>query len=95
MYWHRNVDSYDVIRDVFWSHLDAIKLLHTFHTVLVMDSTYKTNRYKLPLLEIVGVTSTKLTFSMAFAYMEFERVDNFTWALQKLKGLFMNDDEIP
>ncbi|XP_020216699.1 PKS-NRPS hybrid synthetase CHGG_01239 [Cajanus cajan] len=95
VYWYRKVDNFDVIKDIFWSHPDSIKLFGTFHTILLIDSTYKTNRYGLSLLEIVGVTSTKLTFSMAFAYVMSERVDNFTWALQKLKGLITNDNDTP
>ena len=56
-----------------------------------MDCTYKTNRYRLPLLEIVGVTSTNLTFSMAFVYLEAKRVDNYTWAMEKLQSLMFAD----
>ncbi|KAH7522783.1 hypothetical protein FEM48_Zijuj07G0175000 [Ziziphus jujuba var. spinosa] len=40
-----------------------------------MDLTYKINRYHLPLLEIVDVTSTKLTFFVAFVYLESKRED--------------------
>ncbi|XP_058772558.1 uncharacterized protein LOC131646563 [Vicia villosa] len=47
-----------------------------------------TEMYQLPLFEIVGVTSTKLTFSVAFAYLEHEREENFTWAVERLKELF-------
>ncbi|XP_058783719.1 uncharacterized protein LOC131658444 [Vicia villosa] len=65
-----------------------VKLLIMFHLVLIFDCTYKTNRYLLPLLDIVGVTSTKLTFSVGFSYMEHKRKRNFTWALDKLKTLF-------
>ena len=46
-----------------------------------MDNTYKTKRYRLPLLEIVGVTPTEMTFCAAFVYMEVEREANFVWAL--------------
>ena len=56
-----------------------------------MDCTYKTNRYCLPLLEIVGVTSTNLTFSVAFVYLEAEHVDNYTWAMEKLQSLMFAD----
>ena len=45
-------------------------------------------RYQLPLLEIVGVTSMKLTFSDDFTYLEHEREKKLTWALEKLKKLF-------
>ncbi|XP_073222483.1 uncharacterized protein [Cicer arietinum] len=41
--------------------------------------------YRMPLLEIIGVTSTEMTFCVGFAYLQSERVDNFTWALQMVK----------
>jgi len=53
--------------DLFFSHPETINMLNTRPTVLVMYSTYKTNIYRMPLFEIVGVTSTKLTYSVAFA----------------------------
>jgi len=43
----------------------------------MMDNTYKTNRYRLPLIEVVGVTSTGLTFSGAFILLEAECENNF------------------
>ncbi|XP_058783597.1 uncharacterized protein LOC131658306 [Vicia villosa] len=43
---------------------------------------------RLSLLEIVGVTSMRLTFSAGFAYMKYEREENIIWALEKLKELF-------
>ncbi|XP_050888704.1 uncharacterized protein LOC127093845 [Lathyrus oleraceus] len=65
-----------------------VKLLNMFHLVLIFYFTCKTNRYRLPVLEIVGVTSTKLKFSIGFAYLEHERKDKFKWALEKLKEFF-------
>lgn len=85
VYWYRKKDDSDELRDILWAHPDSIILLNKFHLVLVMDSTYKTCKYQLPLLEIVGVTSTGTTFSVAFAYLHSECKDNFTWALKKLK----------
>jgi len=60
--WHRVKDD-NVLRDLFWSHPNAIKLTNSCNLVFLIDSTYKTNRYKLPLLDIVGVTPTGMTFS--------------------------------
>ena len=62
--------------------------------VFLIDSTYKTNRYRLPLLDIVGVTSTEMTFSAAFAYLEGERLNNVVWALQRFRGLFLRRDAL-
>ena len=52
-----------------------------------MDCTYKTNRYRYPLLEIVGVTSTELTFPVVFVFMNHEYEDNYTWAMERLKNV--------
>ena len=73
-------------------HPNGIKLFNTFSTVLVLDSTYKTNKYRLPLLEIVGVTSTELTFSIAFAYMMYEKEDTIIWALERCHDLLHSKD---
>ncbi|KAH1225479.1 hypothetical protein GmHk_11G032360 [Glycine max] len=42
--------------------------------VISSDSTYKTNRYILPLLDFVGATPTGMTFSVGFAYLEEKRL---------------------
>ncbi|XP_004509805.1 uncharacterized protein [Cicer arietinum] len=64
------VDGSDELRDIFWAHPDAITLVNNFHIILIMDSTYKTCRYRMLLLEIIGVTSTEMTFCVGFAYLQ-------------------------
>jgi len=75
IHWHRLKDE-DVVRDIFWSHPDAVKLSNAYNLVFIIDSTYKMNRYRLPLLDIIGVTPTGMTFSVAFAYLEGEHLYN-------------------
>ncbi|KAL5146828.1 Protein FAR1-RELATED SEQUENCE 5 [Glycine soja] len=94
IHWHRLKDE-DVVRDLFWCHPEAVKLCNACHLVFLIDSTYKTNRYRLPLLDIVGVTPTGMTFSAGFAYLEGERVNNLVWALERFRGLFLRNDRLP
>jgi len=49
----------------------------------------------MPLLEVVGITSTGLTFSVAFCLLAAEKENNFLWALDRLKGLFFRVDSYP
>lgn len=70
--------------DLFWAHLVSLELLHAFSHVLIIDCTYMMNMYRMPLLEIVGLTSTNMTFVVAFAYLQYEREDNFAWPLSIL-----------
>ncbi|KAL5149611.1 PKS-NRPS hybrid synthetase [Glycine soja] len=78
IHWHRLKDEV-VVRDLFWCHPDAVKLCNACHLVFFIDSTYKTNRYRLPLLDFVGG----------------ERVNNLVWALQRFRGLFLKRDALP
>ena len=42
----------DTIKDILWAHPASIGLLHVFPRVLIIDCTYKINKYQLPLMEI-------------------------------------------
>ncbi|KAH7517339.1 hypothetical protein FEM48_Zijuj09G0053000 [Ziziphus jujuba var. spinosa] len=57
-----------------------------------MNCTYKTNRYCLPLLEIFGVTSTELKFSIAFVYLQSE-LESAHAKLKKQLSLSQGDFE--
>ncbi|KAH1226067.1 PKS-NRPS hybrid synthetase [Glycine max] len=94
IHWHRLKDEV-VVHDLFWCHSDAVKLCNACHLVFFIDNTYKTNRYRLPLLDFVGVTPTAMTFSAGFAYLEAERVNNIVWALERFRGLFLRNDRLP
>ncbi|KAK2418954.1 protein FAR1-RELATED SEQUENCE [Trifolium repens] len=91
----RRDDGSDVLSDIFWAHPESIKLLNLFPIVLVIDCTYKTNKYGQQLLQVIGTTSTALTFVVGFSYMESEKTDNYRWTLEKLRGLFIKQDLFP
>jgi len=48
--WNKFNEGTNVLQDLFWKHL--FQLNYWIHLILVMDTTYKTNKYRLPLLEI-------------------------------------------
>jgi hypothetical protein len=50
----------EYVHDIFFAHPKSVCLFNTFPTVLLMDSTYKTNKYGMPLFENVGETSFEI-----------------------------------
>ncbi|XP_028051733.1 uncharacterized protein LOC114256313 [Camellia sinensis] len=92
--WRRNYKDTETVTDLFFAHPVSLDLLRAFPCVLLMDCTYKTNRYRWPLLEIVGITSTEKTFSVGFAYLQYEKEDNYAWALGILRSL-MDENSLP
>lgn len=67
--WHHRDPRTDEVLDLFWANPDSIKLAKCFPSVMLLDCTYKTNRFKRPLLQIIGVASTSKTFCVGFAFL--------------------------
>lgn len=68
-------------------------MLNIFSTVFIIDLMCKTNNYRLPLLVIVGVTSTEKTYSVGFAFPESEKEENVTWALEVCQTMLKDKED--
>ncbi|KAI5678240.1 hypothetical protein M9H77_09190 [Catharanthus roseus] len=66
---YRNGEDSNVLSDIIVEHLTSIAMLRTWPYVLIMDTTYKTNKYNMPLLECVGMTPTGKNFTVATTFM--------------------------
>ncbi|XP_074299634.1 uncharacterized protein LOC141630777 [Silene latifolia] len=72
---------------IFMAHPEAIKLFRAYPYVVLMDSTYKTNIYRNPLIEMVGVTPMGSSFLIACAMIPTESDVNYKWLLRKLAAI--------
>lgn len=61
---------------------DTQALTFEFPKFLHMDSTYRTNKYNMPLLHIVECINTNKTFTVVVYFMRSERTQDYLWALQ-------------
>ncbi|KAL2940427.1 Protein FAR1-RELATED SEQUENCE 5 [Bienertia sinuspersici] len=61
VYW-TTTDMDGCICQLFCAHPTSLQLFRTWPYVVGMDSTYKTNRYNMPLVEIIGVTPCNNNF---------------------------------
>ncbi|XP_038719826.1 PKS-NRPS hybrid synthetase CHGG_01239-like [Tripterygium wilfordii] len=87
IFYHRTNDVTNELQDLFFAHPGSLELLRAFPHVLLMDATHKTNRFRMPLLEIVGVTPTNMTYCIGFVLLNSEKEDNYTWALRCLQSI--------
>ena len=72
------------LESLFLSSAESIRLGLRFATVFGLDCTYKTNRFNLPLLHIIGTTCNNQSFSLAFCLMRDEKESTYIWALEQL-----------
>lgn len=83
-------DDSQVIAVIF-AHPGSLDLLRLYPEILIMDCTYKTNSFKMPLLDLAGVTADGKTFFIAFAWLTGESEGDFDWALGHVKTLYLPD----
>lgn len=85
---HFQTDSDGRVKAVLFAHPDSIAYLEAYPDVLILDCTYKTNKYRMPLLDIIGVDACQRSFCIAFAFLSGESEEDYTWALDRLRSLF-------
>ncbi len=74
------------VNRLFFAHAAAIALARTWPEVLLVDATYWTNYYNLPLLHFLGRLPTGKNFTVAFCFISDENERMFSWALRMLKA---------
>ncbi|KAF4336982.1 transposase [Fusarium beomiforme] len=60
------------VKAVLFAHPDSVAYLQAYPDVLILDCTYKTNKYGMPLLDLIGVDSCQRSFCVAFAFLSGE-----------------------
>ena len=73
---------------VLFAHPDSLTYLQAYPELLLLDCTYKTNKYSMPLLDMVGVDAAQRSFCIAFAFLSGETEEDYTWALERLRSLY-------
>ena len=72
------------VQRLFIAPKQHIKLWRQSPDILLLDTTYKTNRFKMPLLSICGVSQQQQPFQLAAVFLDGEREEQFGWALKCL-----------
>jgi histone-lysine N-methyltransferase SETD2 len=72
------------VTHLFFAAESSIELFQAYPEVILMDCTYNSNRFKMPLLTVVGITGISTTFYLAFSFIQSEKEEDFVWVLQNL-----------
>ena len=85
-------DHANQIERLFFVKTTSYKVLKQNHEVLLMDSTYKTNSYRMPLCIISGVTPLNTSFYVGFCFLSSESVEEYQWVLDCIKKIYIELD---
>lgn len=73
------------LRQILFAHPGSLHYLQAYSELLLLDYTYKTNKYQMPLLNMIGVDACRRSFSIAFAFLSVEQEDDYARALERRK----------
>jgi hypothetical protein len=82
--WEHQTDAEHHVTYLFFTSHDSVLLFASFPEVILLDCTYQTNRFGLPLLNMVGITNISISFYVAFSFIKSESEEDYRWVLRQL-----------
>jgi hypothetical protein len=73
---------------LFFATLSLLDLITMYPVVLILDCTYRTNHFGLPLLNNVTIAGLGTSFYLAVAFIKAEAEKDFTQALKQLAKIW-------
>ncbi|KAI1005615.1 hypothetical protein K3495_g2602, partial [Podosphaera aphanis] len=84
-------DALGHLNYLFFLDTRSIELLNESPDILLMDCTYKTNKFGMPLLEILGVDNLNSSFTTGYYFLDRENEQNYDKAVTHLKSLYLHN----
>ena len=78
-------DDDDSLVHLFLSHPECVQMVSSWYFVIIIDSTYNTNCFRKPVIQLVGVTPVRKNFSIGFALVDNEKTESYVWVLKCLE----------
>jgi zinc finger SWIM domain-containing protein 3 len=84
-FYEYQVDVEGQMKDLFWCDAQSRMDYQSFGDVVVFDSTYRINRYKMPFVSFVGLNHHRQITIFGCGIIGDERVESYIWLL----GVFL------
>jgi len=88
------LDNERKFRASIFASNEMLILSQYFTDFVLVDSTYKRNRFNLPLVNVVGVDNFGRTVMLAFGMIQDETIASYNWFFEKLKKCWNKDVEV-
>jgi hypothetical protein len=79
------------LRSLLFFHPTSVTLWRENPYVLLLDSTYKTNRYNMPLFNICALTGNNLVIQVGLAFMSGEKKEDYIWVMEQLREVMVKE----
>ena len=84
--WQRDAEGH--IAMLFIADVRSVAYLNRHPDILLLDCTYKTNKFDMPLLHVLGIDHHGNSFTIALSFLDQEVAENYAEAVKYLRGLY-------
>jgi Ni2+-binding GTPase involved in maturation of urease and hydrogenase len=86
-YFHYSVDEVNRLLNLIFIEKASLDLLRRWPYTILLDATYKTNKFGMYLVDIVGMTGSGKTFIIAQSFLSAEGEDDYGFILEWLRDV--------
>jgi len=76
------LDDDNKVKNIFWRDGSSLKYYTEYGDYVSFDTTYMTNRYRLPFAPFVGITGHAQTYIFGCAFLHDETATTFKWVFE-------------
>ena len=80
-YFAHEEDSRNHLKYLFFAHLESLKYFQKNPDVLLLNYTYKINKFKMPFLHAVGVNNTGQNFKLTYYFLLGKTEGNYNFTI--------------
>nr|XP_017239585.1 PREDICTED: protein FAR1-RELATED SEQUENCE 5-like [Daucus carota subsp. sativus] len=84
-------DSHNHLTQLFWADGDGRKNYEVFGDAVSFDATYRTNRYGMVFIPLLGIDNHWKSVTFGAILLEKEDNDNYIWACESYKKVFVKN----
>ena len=90
-YYDIELGNKDQLQKIIYISSHMLKYSEYFLDLILVDATYRRNRFNLPLINVCGVDNFGRTIMLIFALMNDEKALSYKWFFQRLKNAWNQD----
>ena len=80
-YFAHKEDNSNYLKYLFFAYLESFKYLQKNPNILLLNCTYKTNKFKMPFLYTVGVNNSRQNFKLTYYFLPGKIEDDYNFVI--------------
>ena len=74
-------DNSNYLKFLFFAYLESLKYFQKNFNILLLNYTYKTNKFKMPFLHTVGINNTRQNFKLIYYFLSGKTESNYNFTI--------------